>query len=188
MKHYNKATIFWDDNNIFVRHDGKIRPCKSMKEALTVIKEEVSGKTVLELDEYTAVMDNKVTGEEIEVKFIRFDDLEELLMKGMGEDLSDIEELTGTTGDGEEHKFNFDQIKDAIETMGCYGFARQETAEVLFWVDTDHVDPEIFVSMIAHEVGHIKRPWRRDDMKEEGKAEDYSIVATMAYRIKSLII
>lgn len=69
---------------------------------------------------------------------------------------------------------------------GTWGFC-EDKGDIHVWVDK-HTQPKKIVRMIAHEIGHKQRPFKRDIFAEERKAEVYADVALTAFEIMEEII
>lgn len=121
---------------------------------------------------------------EIAVILHRYDTIEDLLVEMRQCPIEDIKmsQHGGFDGDGKEYEYTYDQYYEAIERIGCYAFADNKS-EIHFWVDTEKAYPGDFLGMIAHEKGHLTRPFHRNEMKEEIKAERYGDTAAFAYQI-----
>lgn len=97
-----------------------------------------------------------------------------------------IEEVTkcehgGFDGNGKEYKFTFEELKESIQEAGCYGFANNKD-EIHVWIDS-RCSPLEVIRLLAHERGHCIRPFYRDPMQEEEKAELYSLCAEFAFNV-----
>jgi hypothetical protein len=125
--------------------------------------------------------------EKVAIYFYRYDMLNELLEEHFRTPMDELEgaEVCGSDGRGGEYKLSFEDMVDNIKEMACYGFSckREGEDQIHFWVDVDKVDPVDFIGLISHEKGHILRPWRRDQMQEELKADRYADTATLAFRV-----
>jgi hypothetical protein len=108
--------------------------------------------------------------------------LEELLCLMWGGESLEGSTFGGFDGDGNEYELSFDEMVGNIKEMGCYGFVDSKQS-IHFWVDTDIVSPVDFIGMMAHEKGHLTRPFHRDEMREEMKAERYGEAASFAFQI-----
>ena len=73
----------------------------------------------------------------------------------------------------------FDDMKKDIEMRGHWGFCNDKE-EIHIWCTPDTPD-EKKLRLIAHEIGHTKRPFHKDIEKEEAKAEQYAEVTAKAY-------
>jgi len=126
---------------------------------------------------------SSVDGEYV-IKLIRYDTLDEILEKHYGCSIADLKKSRhfGFDGNNMEWEFTFEEMYENIQIMGCYGMAVNKE-EIHFWVDVNGVDPSDFIGMIAHEKGHLTRPFKRDPMKEEFKAERYGDAASFAFCI-----
>lgn len=123
----------------------------------------------------------------IAIYFYRYDTLKELIEKHYQTPFDELEggEICGGDGNGGDYNLSFEEMIENIELMACYGFAckREGENQIHFWVDADKVDPVDFIGLISHEKGHLLRPWKRDVMQEELKADRYADTATLAFKV-----
>jgi hypothetical protein len=126
---------------------------------------------------------------QVAVTLKRHETPESLLCQMWNCDIESLESSTcgGFDGDGNEYELSFDEMVGNIKEMGCYGFVDSKQV-IHFWVDLDIVSPSDFIGMMAHEKGHLTRPFHRDDMKEEIKAEKYGDAASFAFQIYTNIL
>lgn len=68
----------------------------------------------------------------------------------------------------------------AIKANKCWGWLEKKTI-IHLWIGAGCNDVDI-IRLIAHELGHAKRPFHRS-LKEEMKAEKYASVAELAFLI-----
>jgi len=117
------------------------------------------------------------------IKIVRYGTLEELLAEFQGCPMDELDgaTLTGYDGDGKEYSIPYSEAVGNIREMGCYGFARKAANEIHVWVSVD-ADGEDVAQMMGHEYGHFQRPYHRDDMREEMKADGYGDAADFAFR------
>ena len=90
-------------------------------------------------------------------------------------------------GQGNDIEMSFDEQMKAIKQMGFYGFADSKNKVIHIWASLE-ASIEDLVAFFAHERGHLIGPNHRDFLKEEQKAELYSICAAFAYREAAKII
>ena len=83
-------------------------------------------------------------------------------------------------GKGNEIVLSNAEVLDNIKTMGMWGFVGDKK-DIHVWIDVDIVDDINLMSFISHEIGHLQRPYKRNDMAEEMKAEHYSDVTRCSY-------
>ena len=87
-----------------------------------------------------------------------------------------------TDKDGSESEMDLDEICRNIESCGVWGFADREGV-IHAWVDFENADMVDILSFFCHEIGHLQRPFKKDDLAEEMKAEQFSDVAKYAWHI-----
>ena len=125
--------------------------------------------------------------EKVAIYFYRYDTLKEILEATYGSDFDELAggQVCGGDGRGGEYNLTFEEIVENIKLMACFGFAckREGENQIHFWVDVDNVDPIDFIGLIAHEKGHLLRPWKKDQMQEELKADRYADTATLAFKV-----
>ena len=131
---------------------------------------------------------NGDTNNDVSLKVRQYDTLEELFEEMYGMETKELKtyEHSGYDGKGKDWNYTFDEMCTNIGKMGCYAFARGKE-EIHFWVDLKTVDPLDFIGMMAHEKGHLTRPYKRNPMQEEVKAERYGVAASFAYSMWELI-
>lgn len=124
-----------------------------------------------------------VDGDDV-IKLERYETAEDLLCAMWQCDIEDLKKSKhgGFDGNGKEYEYSYDDLIRSLKIMGCYGFADSKK-KIHFWVDINVVDPIDFIGMIAHEKGHMTRPFHKDEMKEEIKAERYGDAASFAFQI-----
>lgn len=64
---------------------------------------------------------------------------------------------------------------------GTWGWC-EEKRVIHLWV-ADHADDLSIMRLIAHELGHMRRPFKRESHEEEAKANQYADVAQTAFQI-----
>lgn len=122
------------------------------------------------------------------IKIVKYNTLEELLEAQYNTPIADLEQGKhgGYDGEGNEYEFEFDDMVSNIREMGCYGFAGDKE-DIHVWVSND-VAIENVIAMMGHERGHLIRPYHKNPMKEEIKAEIYGLCAEFAYRVSMELI
>ena len=113
----------------------------------------------------------------------RYDNLDDLLCALHHMPLDELKECTHGGYDGSENEWEFtysDMVKN-IKEMGCYGFANNKE-EIHVWFESN-VNMWDLIRMLGHEMGHLERPYKRDPMQEEIKADKYGDVAAGAFII-----
>lgn len=135
--------------------------------------------------EWEHVLSSSIDGD-IDIILERYETLEDLLCEMYQSSLEDLQQSThgGCDGNGKEWEFTFEELLETIKKMGCYGFADAKQ-KIHFWVNIETVDPLDFIGMMAHEKGHLTRPFHKNDLKEEFKAERYADAASFAFQIYS---
>lgn len=84
--------------------------------------------------------------------------------------------------DGERYRvWPTSRVLRTRRKAGVWGFC-VDKKELHVWI-ADHARPEKILRLLAHELGHIRRPWHRDRDQEEAKAENYAMVAVTAFVI-----
>lgn len=105
---------------------------------------------------------------------------EEILNKFWGCD-EDYEGDHGfNDGKGNEIILSHAETIDNIKEMGVWGFVGDKK-DIHIWIDFDTVDDTNFMSFISHEIGHLQKPYKKDLMEEEMKAEHYSDITSCSY-------
>ena len=66
-----------------------------------------------------------------------------------------------------------------LKIKGCWAFV--DGKFVIHWWARKNCSFRALVDMFAHEFGHILRPYHRDQMAEEVKADAYANAACFAY-------
>lgn len=64
---------------------------------------------------------------------------------------------------------------------GTWGFCRNKK-ELHLWV-SKYAEPKRIIRLLSHELGHMQRPFKRDSLAEERKAESYCNVAVTAFEL-----
>ena len=128
----------------------------------------------------------------VSITLVRYETLNELIEEHYQMPFEELAggEVCGGDGNGGEYKLSFEEMIENISEMGCYGFACKKKGEneIHFWVNKETVDPVDFLGMIAHEKGHTMRPWKRDPLQEEARAERYGDTASFAFQIAKDIL
>lgn len=70
--------------------------------------------------------------------------------------------------------------------IGTWGWAENKKA-IHVWI-TKEASMQSVIHLVAHELGHLERPYRMDKFEEERKAVKYSEVATLAFEISEDLI
>lgn len=112
--------------------------------------------------------------------FIVHDTLEEAMdecVKVMGDENTRIR---GFTANGEFYDYEKESIIDVYRGGGVFGFV-VDKKHIHLWFNKEIVGMERLIAIIAHELGHIQRPYHRRGEFEEKKAEVFSHVALVAY-------
>ncbi len=95
--------------------------------------------------------------------------------------LSEVSEICGEDGYGNQYKISIEQMKDNIKQSGCWGFVTRKK-NIHMWVSPDCGMSEL-VHFIGHERGHTLKPFYSEASDEEKKAENYGSTARLAYEI-----
>ncbi len=70
--------------------------------------------------------------------------------------------------------------------IGTWGFCHNKK-EIHIWI-SDHATPKSILKLIAHEIGHMQRPFKKKSILEEKKAMVYADVALTAFEIMEKLI
>ena len=73
----------------------------------------------------------------------------------------------------------FEDMKEDLEFRGHWGFCNDKQ-EIHIWTKPDTSEREK-LRLIAHEIGHTRRPYHKAIQEEEAKAERYAEVTAKAY-------
>ena len=96
----------------------------------------------------------------------------------------EVEDQDGTWiwGDVDgEHSMPMKEAISTILSFRVWGWLEgKDTMHIWFAKNVDH---KRLLQVIAHEVGHSYRPWHRDTVLEEQKADLYGVVAGQAFQI-----
>jgi hypothetical protein len=95
-----------------------------------------------------------------------------------------IQEITNWGGcDLEENEceITVDEAISDIKECGCWGVCNNKN-EIHLWMDKN-VDPRQLIRLLAHERGHMLRPYHREFVKEESKACRYEDCAMFSYDV-----
>ncbi len=136
---------------------------------------------------YKCDQNTDMNTKKVEIYFYRYDTLKEIIEEHYQtpfNELSDFQ-VCGGDGRGGEYNLTFEEMIENIKLMACFGFACKQDGknEIHFWVDIDNVDPIDFIGLIAHEKGHLLRPWKKTSIDEELKADRYADTATLAFKV-----
>jgi hypothetical protein len=85
---------------------------------------------------------------------------------------------TWQDADGEIHELSMVKSRAAIRRRGCWAWVENKTT-IHAWI-SDRAAPRKVFRMLAHEIGHMERPYHRD-LAEERKANKYARVALAAW-------
>ena len=118
-----------------------------------------------------------------DIKIVRYKTPEELLAAEYGMPIDELRlcKHGGFDSDGKEVEFDFNELIIAVKDMGCYGFAGNKL-DIHVWISADANLVDV-MNLLAHERGHLFRPFHRDLMKEEKKANLYGLCAEFACRV-----
>lgn len=90
-------------------------------------------------------------------------------------------------GEGNELEYSYEEHLKIVSEMGIYGFANQNTNTIHVWASKD-AKLEDVIALFAHERGHLMAPSHKDLLKEETKAELYSLCAVYAYYAAKILM
>jgi len=88
--------------------------------------------------------------------------------------------------DGKRTVWSVRRMLRCRKKEGCWGFCADK-GDIHVWVDV-HAKPSKIIRMLAHEIGHKQRPFKRTRILEERKAESYADVTLSAFEIMEDII
>jgi len=119
------------------------------------------------------------------IKIMIYDSAQECLESHLGYKFSEISEMGGYDGQGNEYRFSPEQALENMTERGCWGFCNDKDTFHI-WVAADCAIDDL-IHLLAHERGHTLRPFYRQEEKEEIKAERYGETARFAYQIATQI-
>ena len=115
---------------------------------------------------------------------IRYATLRACMAEYLGCEATEVEDQDGTWLWGDEDGAHSMPMKEAISKIlsrRVWGWlGNKDTMHIWFAKNVDH---KRLLQVIAHEVGHSYRPWHRDTVREEQKADLYGVVAGTAFGI-----
>ncbi len=119
-------------------------------------------------------------------RVIRHETLRACMAEYFGCEATEVEDQDGTWIWGDVDGEHSMPIKEAVSTIlsfRVWGWLEgKDTMHIWF---AKNVDPKRLLQVIAHEIGHSYRPYHRDAIKEEQKADLYGIVAGQAFGVMS---
>lgn len=98
--------------------------------------------------------------------------------------IEDIDCSGFVDGHGEAFEFGPKEYLENVQRFGAWGFCDQKN-KIHVWFD-ESTTIEDRIRLFSHEVGHMQRPYHRDFIKEEMKAEMFSDVATISYSLANI--
>ena len=121
------------------------------------------------------------------MKILFYDSVESLVKESWGG-----EDIKGSTFGYMDDKNNetcisVDELCKNIEDQGLWGFV-DRLGTIHMWIDKQIAQTENLLSFFSHELGHLQRPFKRNDLKEEMKAERYSDISKFAYQLSKAVI
>lgn len=121
-----------------------------------------------------------------EIHIVNYDTLLECMAAFLRCEENEVLELEGVWQWGDEDGVHHEEpMQEAVAKILNYD-------DVWGWIEdkqwvhiwfSDQCTPERLLGALAHELGHIRRPWHRDTFVEETKACKYGSVAMTAYDI-----
>lgn len=87
--------------------------------------------------------------------------------------------------EGKRTVWNMRRMIRIRKKTGAWGFCR-EKGDIYVWI-APHATPLQIIRLLAHELGHKQRPFKRDRIAEEIKADRYEAVAGEAYELMELL-
>ena len=120
-----------------------------------------------------------------EFVLVEYDEIDECLAEFLGVKKDKLEKVRGKmeweTEDGEIIECSKKKFVGNVREQDCWGWVRGKS-EIHFWFEVGTA-VESLVAMLAHELGHMERPFYKEHKKEEKKACKYGRVALEAYRL-----
>lgn len=120
-----------------------------------------------------------------ELVIVRYDTLRECLAAYLCCECDKVEDQEGIWQWSDAHGTHHESsMKDAIALILqdlVWGWV--EDKHILHVWTSDQATPEHILNMLAHEMGHTRRPWHRDTFLEEQKACGHALVAVTAFQI-----
>jgi hypothetical protein len=135
---------------------------------------------------FTPVSDKTNLPDNLSIVF--YDSAEKIFAEHWGGEIETDERFCFELEDGTEDSMSFSEACEHIKESGLWGYVNVRDNTVHIWIDRDTVEIETVLSFFAHELGHLQRPTKRDFMKEEMKAEQYSDIARAAYDLVSSVM
>ncbi len=89
--------------------------------------------------------------------------------------------INGCESDGRPYTMTRKKAMTAYRKRKCWGFCRGKS-EVHLWIGKKATKEQV-IGLIAHELGHMARPFRQETQAEEIKAGRYEKIAKTAYNI-----
>lgn len=134
---------------------------------------------IAKLSENTGFYSN-LTSIPKEFEIIMYSSLEEILKEYYKGDVGD-EVLTfwGKDGECKMHVSNFIENTTAY---GVWGFCNNKKA-IHMWYDKKTVNDIDLIRFLCHELSHMQRPFHKDRVAEEMKAENYADIGIAAFSL-----
>jgi len=119
------------------------------------------------------------------IKVRKYDDLKECIAAYFECDVDEIPSQEGmwywSDADGTRHSWTMDDALSHIMKKNCWSWV--DDKEIIHIWYAPEVERYTLISVLAHELGHIERPYHRDRFAEEQKAAKYERVAETAMDI-----
>lgn len=122
------------------------------------------------------------------VEIIRYESLEKCVAAFLGCSPEEIPDgkWWWAEEDGSVHAWPMSRVLRVRRKRGTWGWC--EDKKVLhLWV-APYAEFKCVLRLVAHELGHTKRPYRRLRSQEEAKADTYANVAVLAYGIATELV
>lgn len=118
------------------------------------------------------------------IKIKIYDSVQECFEANLDCKLSEIEEMGGFDGDGNEYKFTPQEAMENMVKRGCWGFCDEKsTIPIIHIWCSPECQIDDLIHLLAHERGHTLRPWHSSPQREEMKADRYGETARFAYQV-----
>lgn len=117
------------------------------------------------------------------ISFFTYDSLEECMSSFFNCEPNEVKNLPHWKwmDDGRYRVWSMSRVLRNRRKTGTWGFCRGKK-EIHVWIG-NNAKKESIISLLAHEIGHTKRPYRRTRELEESKAETYAEVAKIAFEM-----